>query len=110
MIGQIVLAMVVGAVLFVWLRSTRGDATVPATAEQRMHGYERRVDAAVGMHSDAHMARVARGITAKSALLDRLARRDALRQPIAPDRALVPVSAVRVRYTGKRRCRLRAVA
>jgi hypothetical protein len=106
-----ILLLLALALVLRWVLTEPRDTTRPPNSAQRLAAYGARVDRAHGRDSEAHLVRVARGIEAKAALLHCLRQRDTLRAPVPPHRALVPVSPVRVRFTGRRpRRHLRAVA
>lgn len=107
----ILIAIVLGGIAARALfRTPRRDDTIEPTRGQREADYRRRVDAAIGEDSDLHQARVARGIAAKTRMLATLRRIEAQRAEIPACLSLVPVAPPRVRYTGRRRRHLRAVA
>lgn len=93
MIALLILAALALLLVFTGATTPRRNDTEAPTPAQRAQAYERRLDDAVGLDSEAHLARVARGQRVKTAMLERCA----LNAAVSPHRALVPAGALRVR-------------
>lgn len=95
--NALLLVVVVGVVLLVAMRKPRRRIVAPTNAE-RISQYELRVDRVIGRDSEEYLARVARAMPIKTAVLERMRAGESV--PRA--RAVVPVSGVRIRSRVRR--------